>query len=96
MVEEFKNKKEKPESIRIIRPAISEGKPRPEKKHYFQYKQEYIKQMQNKEKIYDNKHHVNEEFKVLNKIGFAQKGYDNMTNTKLLNFDMRGRIDDYF
>jgi hypothetical protein len=91
MVKPIKTGRDKShESLKVIRPAIVESKPRPEKRHYFQYKEEYIKRMQNKEKHFDNKHQLNEEFKVLSKMGFTQRGYETMTNTKLLSFDIRG------
>ena len=80
------------ESLKVIRPAILERKARPEKRHYFQYKDEYIRSMQNKEKHFDNKQQLNEEFKVLSKMGFTQRGYETLTNSKLMNFDIKGKI----
>ncbi len=90
MVKLDKDRREKAESIRIIRPAIAEGKGRPEKKHHFKYKNDYIKEMQMKEKKFDNKQHLNQEFKILNKMGFSQKVFENMPNSKLLSFDFKG------
>ncbi len=76
--------KAKKESIKVIRPMHGEGKERPEKRHFFREKEEHIKQLQNKEKELSSKVLVNEEFRVLGKIGFSKKALESLPNNKLL------------
>jgi hypothetical protein len=72
------------EGIKVIKPAYTEGKGRPEKKHYFGYKEEYVKEIQSKVQEYNNKQTLNDEFRALSKIGFSKKALDNLPNNKLL------------
>jgi hypothetical protein len=72
------------EGIKVIRPIYGEGKDRPEKRHHFIYREEYIEQIKEKEKQQTAKALVNDEFRVLNKIGFSKKALENLPNNKLL------------
>ena len=75
---------EKESRIRIFKPVYSQGKGRPEKVHYFQYREEHVKALQEIEKESNGKQMLSEEFKVLNKIGFSKKTLDSLPNNKLL------------
>jgi hypothetical protein len=74
--------KSRVESLKAIKPDNELKKPRPEKLHYFQYKQECIEQIKNKEKEVNNNGRVKEEMRLMTKIGFTEKR--SMSNLSLL------------
>lgn len=76
--------KNKNESIKVIKPVHTEMKQRPERKHYFEYREQQIEQLQNREKDSNNKMQLNEEFRVLGKVGFSKKALESLPNNKLL------------
>lgn len=82
------------ESLKILKPVITENKGRPEKLHYFKYKDEYINDIKEKEASKDNKMVVNDEMKFLSKIGYGKKSHDSLSNNTLLslNFSKGNKI----
>lgn len=79
------------EGIKVIKPAFTEGKGRPEKKHYFDYREEYVKEVQSKVQEYSSKQVLNEEFRSLSKIGFSKKALENLPNNKLLGLNFSSK-----
>ncbi len=69
--------------IRIVNPTYSQNKERPEKMHYFEYRENLIKESNEREKKLNEKKALDEEFKLLNTIGITKKA--DMTNFTLLN-----------
>ena len=85
MIKPESDNQPKKESLRIIQFIPIEGKGRPEKIHYFKYKNEYIKEIQQKEAEKDNKIILKDEFKVISKVGFSKNAIDSIPNNSLLN-----------
>ena len=83
------------EGIKVICPSFTEGKGRPEKKHYFEYRQQHVKEMQSKIHDFNNKQTLNDEFRALSKIGFSQKALDNLPNNKLLSLNFSQGINEF-
>lgn len=71
------------ESIKIINPTYTQNKERPEKLHYFRYREEHIKELNEREKKFSEKKILDEEFKLLNNLGIKPK--TDMSNYALLN-----------
>lgn len=84
MVKQETDKKDKVQSIKVVdfHPVIA--KDRPEKRHHFQYKVEFKKAMEEKEKQMNETTILSKEFHLLQTIGFKKKYYNEMANNKLL------------
>ncbi len=74
----------KRQSLKIIRPTISERKERPEKRHQFAYKHDYIQKIREKENSQTVRSTINDEFRVLNKVGFSRKALETLPNNQLM------------
>jgi hypothetical protein len=83
MVNYESDRKSKNESLRIIVQDHEMKKPRPEKLHYFKYKEEYIADVKKKEVELDHNEKIKEEMRLMNKIGFTDKRI--LPNASLLN-----------
>ena len=84
---------EKESRVKMVKPSFTQGKGRPEKVHYFQYREEHVKALQEIEKESNGKQILSEEFKVLNRIGFSKKTLDSLPNNKLLGLNFsKGKL----
>lgn len=72
--------------------TFTQNKPLAQKKHYFEYKEECIKEVLSKEKEKDMKAVVSEELKFLSKYGFSKKTLETMPNHTLMNFNIKQGI----
>lgn len=63
--------------------VFEERKGRPEKLHYFKYREDHIKELNEREKNYTLKKALDEEFKLLNNLGIRKK--EDISNFALLN-----------
>ena len=66
-------KKSRVESLKPIKPDHEIKKPRPEKLHYFKYREDYVEQVRIKQKAVDNNERIKEEMRLMTKIGFTDK-----------------------
>lgn len=87
MVKQVINHGKAESRIKIIAPVITMGKDRPEKVHYFQYREDMLKTQQEHDTNSTSKQILGDEFKVLNQIGFGKKTLENLPNNKLLNLN---------
>ncbi len=72
----------------MIWPSFTQNKESVQKRHYFQYKEDNMKAILNKEKQKDEKQIVNEELKFLSRYGFTKKALDSIPNNTLMNLDV--------
>jgi hypothetical protein len=72
MVEYNPSRRFKVESIGIVDMKNTIHKQRPEKTHYFEYRDEHIRLLMDKEKKKDNKEFVKEEMRLMDRIGMAK------------------------
>lgn len=84
MVKPETDARNKIQGIKVFQPSYTQNKERLEKRHYFEYRKEHINKLQQKELESNTAPVLNEEFRLLNKIGFSKKNLDNLPNNKLL------------
>jgi hypothetical protein len=79
------SRRDKVEGLGIVNLTHSIHKGRPEKLHYFQYRDEHIRTLLNRERNKDDKAFIKEEMKLMSKIGMAKtvRGHE-MSNSSLM------------
>jgi hypothetical protein len=83
MVEYNPRQKVKVESIGIVNMNHTIHKGRAEKLHYFQYRDQHMKMLKEKEKKKDDKTFVKDEMRLLTKIGFVKDKTSEIPNSTL-------------
>lgn len=78
------DKKDKHVGIRPVKIDFTQRKERPEKRHYFKFKEEHNKALKEKCERLNSKSIISEEFKVLSRVGFSRKTIENIGNNALL------------
>lgn len=67
----------------MVNPTFTQNKERPEKLHYFEYREQHVKELNERQKKYSDKKVLDEELKLLKTLGISKK--TDMTNYALLN-----------
>jgi hypothetical protein len=82
--------KERTEGLGIVHTNFTEHKGRPEKLHYFQYRDEHVRILKEKQKKLDDKTFIKDEMKLMTKIGFADSNNrsSNIPNNTLMRMNI--------